>query len=41
MSVAELLAYRRLVIVLLALVVLAALAAAWGSPWLGMWDGPL
>jgi hypothetical protein len=40
-SVAELLAYRRLVLLLLALVVLASVAAAWGSPWLGMWDGPL
>src|SRR5262249_26772366 len=37
LSVAELLAYRRLVLLLLALVVLASVAAAWGSPWLRMW----
>jgi len=38
--VAELLAYRRLV-VLLALVALAVIAAVCGNPGLGMWDGPL
>jgi hypothetical protein len=38
---AKIFAQRRLVVLLLALVVISAVAAVCGNPWLGMWEGPL